>query len=72
MTGPKTSSWATVMSLLTFVSNVGSTYQPLSRCSGALPPVATVAPSSTAFSTKPSTRSRCASEISGPTIVSSS
>ena len=48
MTGPKISSWATVESLLTFVSSVGSTYQPCSRSSGMPPPKATVAPSSTA------------------------
>ena len=34
MTGPKISSWATVESLLTFVSSVGSTYQPCSRSRG--------------------------------------
>ena len=49
VTGPKISSRATAMSLLTLVSRVGSTYQPFGRCAGRPPPVATVAPSARPF-----------------------
>ena len=45
-TGPKISSWAMVIELSTSAKSVGSTNQPLGRCSGMPPPHTSRAPSS--------------------------
>ena len=70
MTGPKISSWAMRMSLVTLAKRVGSTYQPVSWPAGRPPPTTTSAPSSWPCTMYFSTRSRWRSATSGPTSVS--
>ena len=69
-TGPKISSWAMRMSLVTSANTVGCTYQPLSKPSGRpLPPTTTRAPSSWPRAMYFSTRSCWRSATSGPISV---
>ena len=69
-TGPKISSWATGMSMVTPVSTVGGNHQP--SPSGTLAPACTVAPWRRAASTWPTSSSRWASVTIGPMSVAGS
>ena len=65
-TGPKISSWATGMSVVTPESTVGGNHQP--SPSGTLAPACTAAPWRRASSTWPTSSSRWASVTIGPDV----
>lgn len=65
-TGPNTSVRQRLWSRVTPVTTVGAMKYPFSRCAGRLPPVSTVAPSSSALATCPRILSYCACDTTGP------
>src|SRR5207302_8602652 len=62
-TGPKISSWATLIELDTSANRVGSKKNPFDTSAGRAPPHARRAPSDVPAATYRSTRSRCASRM---------